>query len=60
MILRDDTAHKSQELAAVLHHILGDINQANLVVQFVHMLRILVKIHDIACNLLDFAIHLLQ
>ena len=57
MILREDTAHKTYKLTAVLNKKLRYINQTHLVIKLVHVLGALIQIYDIAGNLLNLAVH---
>ena len=60
VILRNDTSDKTKKLVGVLYTVAADINQTDLVVQLVHMLCALVQIADIAENILNFRIDLIQ
>ncbi len=56
MVLRNNAADKADEFIAVRHHILRHVNESDFVIQFKHMLRALIQIHDIALCILDLRI----
>ena len=60
MILRDNTADKTNKLIRILNVEIGNIDQANLIIEFEHVLGALIQIADITQNTLYFGIDFLQ
>ena len=60
MILRDDTADKTDELIRVRNEVVRNADQTDLVVQFIHVLGAFVQIADRAEDIFDFRIDFVQ
>ena len=60
MILGDNPADKTQETVTAVHRIIQHIDQADLIVQFEHVLGTLVQIDDAPFYVFDFVIHFIQ
>ena len=60
MILRKNSVNKSDELAAGLQLESGNIDETDLVVQLVHMLRTLIQIYDTAVSILHLGVYLVK
>ena len=60
MVLRKNAADKAKKLICIVYAIIRNTDETNLVIKFEHMLCALVKIYDIAENILYFTVDLIQ